>query len=339
MMIESPDRQGLDDFAALYVGQHEQLLRLAVLLVGDVAAAEDVVQEAFIRVHRAVESRSLHNPMAYLRQAVVNLARSGLRRRLVRLRHAPRPMPDAASAEEGACAAISRQTSVYLLPPPAKALAPLNGSTADPAALASQPPAGQPASWDIDGDGRPDTATIVPVGNARTTASFLLVVHLTRFATQTVPFTGISVAGIPPRGPVIVGAADAAHDGHTELFVQVDAGCCTEFWAIFRLVDGHIRQMTTAGRPVALGVGGSLLDNGGFSCAGPDLVVSSYHEQSGGPTVYTFRAIRDTYRWAGAALVLASRQTAIIRGTPADPALAGYSGVSCGSLPQYESVR
>jgi len=32
MMIESPDQQSLDDFAALYVGHYEQLLRLAVLL-------------------------------------------------------------------------------------------------------------------------------------------------------------------------------------------------------------------------------------------------------------------------------------------------------------------
>ena len=115
LMIESPDQQGLDDFAALYVGHYEQLLRLAVLLVGDMAAAEDVVQEAFIRVHRAIESRSLYNPLAYLRQSVVNLARSELRRRLVRLRHAPRPMPDAASAEEGAYAAISRQEVIVAL--------------------------------------------------------------------------------------------------------------------------------------------------------------------------------------------------------------------------------
>jgi hypothetical protein len=64
---------------------------------------------------RAVESRSLHNPLAYLRQAVVNLARSELRRRLVRLRYAPRPMPDAASAEEGACAAISRQEVIAVV--------------------------------------------------------------------------------------------------------------------------------------------------------------------------------------------------------------------------------
>jgi RNA polymerase sigma-70 factor (sigma-E family) len=115
MMIESPDQQGLDDFAALYVGHYEQLVRLAVLLVGDVAAAEDVVQEAFVRVHHTLESRSVHNPLAYLRQSVVNLARSELRRRLVRLRHAPRPMPDAASAEEGACAAISRQEVIVAL--------------------------------------------------------------------------------------------------------------------------------------------------------------------------------------------------------------------------------
>jgi RNA polymerase sigma-70 factor (sigma-E family) len=116
MTIQSPDQQrDLDDFTALYVRHYEQLLRLAVLLVGDMAAAEDVVQEAFIRVHRRLEARPVHNQLAYLRQAVVNLARSELRRRLVRLRHAPRPMPDAASAEEGACAAISRQEVIHAL--------------------------------------------------------------------------------------------------------------------------------------------------------------------------------------------------------------------------------
>ncbi len=115
MMIELPGRQGLDDFTALYVRHYDQLLRLAVLLVGDMAAAEDVVQEAFIRVHHAVDRRPVASPLAYLRQTVVNLARSELRRRLVRLRHAPRPMPDAASAEEGACAALSRQEVVRAL--------------------------------------------------------------------------------------------------------------------------------------------------------------------------------------------------------------------------------
>jgi RNA polymerase sigma-70 factor (sigma-E family) len=116
MIIESPNQQqGLDDFTTLYVGHYEQLLRMAVLLVGDMAAAEDVVQEAFIRVHRALDCRPVHSPLAYLRQTVVNLARSELRRRLIRLRHAPRPAPPAASAEEGACASISRQEVIRAL--------------------------------------------------------------------------------------------------------------------------------------------------------------------------------------------------------------------------------
>ena len=162
---------------------------------------------------------------------------------------------------------------------------------------------------------------------------------MTRLGTQAVPFTAASQTAMPPHGPVLVGAADAAHDGHAELFVQVDAGCCTEYWAIFRLANGHVRQMTASGVPVAFAVGGSGLDSGGFSCAGPDLVVSFYREQSGGPVTYTFQATRETYRWAGATLILVSRDSTTIRGGPADPALAGYRGVSCGSLPQYQAVR
>ena len=109
----------------------------------------------------------------------------------------------------------------------------------------------------------------MPVGNARTTFSFLLVVRAAAQGTQTVPFSATSVTSMPPLGPVVVGAANAAKDGHTELFLMVDAGCCTEFWTIFRLVNGHVVQVRLAGAPVRLAVGGSVTDNGGFSCAGP----------------------------------------------------------------------
>ena len=82
MMIESPDQpssdqQGLDDFTALYVGHYEQLLRLAVLLVGDVPAAEDVVQEAFCNLFRRWD-RLQHTESLeyYVRASVVNACRS-----------------------------------------------------------------------------------------------------------------------------------------------------------------------------------------------------------------------------------------------------------------------
>jgi hypothetical protein len=209
---------------------------------------------------------------------------------------------------------------------------------------AGQPAAGAPsvtgeAAWAIDGPGqRAAPVTIVPVGNAKTTFSFLLVVHTLEYGTQTVPFSATSVTDMPPFGPVVVGAADAAKDGHTELFVMVDAGCCTEFWTIFRLVDGHVAQVTLAGSPVRLAVGGSVMDNGGFSCHGPYLVTYTYAYQAASGTRVTFLATRDTYRWVGATLVLVSQRQAKIRGQR-NPELASYSGVSCGALPQYELKR
>jgi RNA polymerase sigma-70 factor (sigma-E family) len=114
-MTDSVDTQGLDDFTDLFVGHYQQLLRLAALLLGDLPAAEDVVQEAFIRVHRVLGRGRVTDPLAYLRQTVVNLSRSDLRRRMVARRHAPKPMPDVASAEEGAYAALARREVVVAL--------------------------------------------------------------------------------------------------------------------------------------------------------------------------------------------------------------------------------
>ena len=100
----------------LYRQHYRSLLRLAALLLDEPAACEDVVQEAYIRVRSA--SGALRDPskaLAYLRQTVVNLSRSTLRRRLVALRHAPKPMPDAAGADEGAFARLERAAVVRAL--------------------------------------------------------------------------------------------------------------------------------------------------------------------------------------------------------------------------------
>src|SRR4051812_3659471 len=77
-----------DALAALYLRHFPSLVRLAALLLDDLAASEDVAQEAYVRV--ALARRRLRDPdagLAYLRRTVVNLARSALRRRLVARRH------------------------------------------------------------------------------------------------------------------------------------------------------------------------------------------------------------------------------------------------------------
>jgi RNA polymerase sigma-70 factor (sigma-E family) len=107
-------------FTALYVAEYARLLRLAALLLDDLGSCEEIVQEAYIKVHAALSGptsrlRDDDRALAYLRQTVVNLARSSLRRRLVARKHAPHPMPDAPSAEEGAYAQVERAAVVQAL--------------------------------------------------------------------------------------------------------------------------------------------------------------------------------------------------------------------------------
>jgi RNA polymerase sigma factor (sigma-70 family) len=68
----------------LYVRHADEALRLSYLLTGDVALAEDLVQDAFVRVAgRLLHLRDPGGFHAYLRKTIVNLARSHYRRRAV----------------------------------------------------------------------------------------------------------------------------------------------------------------------------------------------------------------------------------------------------------------
>lgn len=70
------------DLDALHQLSWRPMVRLAYLLVDDVALAEDVVQDAFLGLHRrAATLRDDDAARGYLRTAVVNGARSTLRRR------------------------------------------------------------------------------------------------------------------------------------------------------------------------------------------------------------------------------------------------------------------
>lgn len=102
--------------AQLYGAHYRPLVRLAVLLVHDVATAEEVVQDSFVALHSGLHRlRDGEKALAYLRTAVVNRSRSVLRHRVVVDRNAPKPLPDMPSAEHGALALLERSAVVAAL--------------------------------------------------------------------------------------------------------------------------------------------------------------------------------------------------------------------------------
>jgi DNA-directed RNA polymerase specialized sigma24 family protein len=71
-----------DAVTALYAEHAFGLVRLAVVVLGDQAAAEDVVQDAFLGLYRRWDSLAdASHPLAYVRTSVLNGCRSVLRRR------------------------------------------------------------------------------------------------------------------------------------------------------------------------------------------------------------------------------------------------------------------
>ena len=85
---------------ALYTAHYRELVRLAAFLVRDRGEAEELVQDAYVKVSGSWRGvRDLDRAHAYLRTSVVNLSRSRLRRRQVASRYRPEPRPDVASAE------------------------------------------------------------------------------------------------------------------------------------------------------------------------------------------------------------------------------------------------
>jgi RNA polymerase sigma-70 factor (sigma-E family) len=128
--VERPARSEVGRIGELYLRHADGAIRLAYLLTGDATLAEDLVQDAFVRVTgRLVHLRDLGAFDAYLRRTVVNLTRSYLRRRKVergyleRVRYEAKPEaaePDGSIEEREALwramAALSeRQRSAIVL--------------------------------------------------------------------------------------------------------------------------------------------------------------------------------------------------------------------------------
>jgi RNA polymerase sigma-70 factor (sigma-E family) len=89
---DAPRAWGADQaVSALFSAHYRGLVRLAVLLLHDNSVAEDVVQDAYVALHRRWwRLRDADKALAYLRASVVNGARSALRKRGVAERHLAR---------------------------------------------------------------------------------------------------------------------------------------------------------------------------------------------------------------------------------------------------------
>jgi RNA polymerase sigma-70 factor (sigma-E family) len=73
---------------ALYQAHAVGLIRLAIVMLGDRAAAEDVVQDAFLGLYRHWDRLAAPgNALTYVRSAVLNRCRNALRQRGQRERH------------------------------------------------------------------------------------------------------------------------------------------------------------------------------------------------------------------------------------------------------------
>ena len=87
------------------------MVRLAAWLTGDAATAEDLVQDAFVRMARS-DLTGVESLDGYLRTTVVNLARTRQRRMMLVRRHrivelAPTPGPESLLGDEELAAAVA----------------------------------------------------------------------------------------------------------------------------------------------------------------------------------------------------------------------------------------
>lgn len=97
---------------ALFREHYEGLLRLARVLTGDRFLAEDLAQEAFVRLNGAAAWPRAGAELAYLRRTVVNLSHDHFRRRRVAWLHQRGSADDAGDVTSPAAMERAQQQRV-----------------------------------------------------------------------------------------------------------------------------------------------------------------------------------------------------------------------------------
>lgn len=73
--------QSQTDLLSIYDAHRTDLIRFSVSIVGDISAAEDVLQEAWMKFARVAKNQQFDEPAAYLKTIVRTLSLDALRRR------------------------------------------------------------------------------------------------------------------------------------------------------------------------------------------------------------------------------------------------------------------
>jgi RNA polymerase sigma factor, sigma-70 family len=126
VIADAAGRRSAGDVVAAYESNERDLFSFALAVTRDAAAAEDLVQEAYLRLIREARGgRFPDNPRAWLFRVVVNLARSRARRRFVADRwRSFFVRRDVAASPEDDLARRERGTALYdalgTLPPEAR---------------------------------------------------------------------------------------------------------------------------------------------------------------------------------------------------------------------------
>lgn len=117
--ILEPRPERLEQLGAWFQAEYPTLLRFAYFVCRDRALAQDLVQDAFVRVYRAggrVEEATFG---AYARTTIVNLSRSAFRRRA---RESSAPAPEGAVAPHDAGARDEMWRAMQALSPRQRAV-------------------------------------------------------------------------------------------------------------------------------------------------------------------------------------------------------------------------
>jgi RNA polymerase sigma-70 factor (sigma-E family) len=117
MGTDAEHAPGLPSFEDVYAARRSGLHRLSYLITGSDETAEELVQEAFTRLHE--RWGAVENPAAYVSRVVTNLCRAEIRRQRRERDSLPRPLvvgiPEIDETWTAVCRLPFRQRAVLIL--------------------------------------------------------------------------------------------------------------------------------------------------------------------------------------------------------------------------------